>query len=54
VTKIAPVAGMFVFAILFFGVVSDAGLLAPLVNGVLRLVGRRRRASRWAHRCWRC
>lgn len=41
VTKIAPVAGMFVFAILFFGVVSDAGLLAPLVNGVLRLVGRR-------------
>jgi citrate-Mg2+:H+ or citrate-Ca2+:H+ symporter, CitMHS family len=41
VTKIAPVAGMFVFAILFFGVVSDAGLLAPLVGGVLRLVGRR-------------
>lgn len=41
VTKIAPVAGMFVFAILFFGVVSDAGLLAPLVSGVLRLVGRR-------------
>lgn len=41
VTKIAPVAGMFVFAILFFGVVSDAGLLAPLVRGVLRVVGRR-------------
>jgi CitMHS family citrate-Mg2+:H+ or citrate-Ca2+:H+ symporter len=41
VTKIAPVAGMFVFAILFFGVVSDAGLLAPLVKGVLRVVGRR-------------
>jgi len=41
VTKIAPVAGMFVFAILFFGVVSDAGLLAPLVSGVLKLVGRR-------------
>lgn len=41
VTKIAPVAGMFVFAILFFGVVSDAGLLAPLVGGVLRLVGRK-------------
>ncbi|MDE1914868.1 MAG: citrate:proton symporter [Sphingomonadales bacterium] len=41
ITKIAPVAGMFVFAILFFGVVSDAGLLAPLVGGVLRLVGRR-------------
>ncbi|HWU04222.1 MAG TPA: citrate:proton symporter [Novosphingobium sp.] len=41
ITKIAPVAGMFVFAILFFGVVSDAGLLAPLVRGVLKLVGRR-------------
>lgn len=41
VTKIAPVAGMFVFAILFFGVVSDAGLLAPLVGAVLRLVGRK-------------
>ncbi|NBC37798.1 citrate transporter [Novosphingobium sp. FSY-8] len=41
IAKIAPVAGMFVFAILFFGVVSDAGLLAPLVRGVLRLVGRR-------------
>jgi citrate-Mg2+:H+ or citrate-Ca2+:H+ symporter, CitMHS family len=41
ITKIAPVAGMFVFAILFFGVVTDAGLLAPLVRGVLRMVGRR-------------
>ncbi|MET3827146.1 MULTISPECIES: CitMHS family transporter [Sphingomonas] len=40
-TKIAPVAGMFVFAILFFGIMTDAGLLAPLVNGVLRLVGER-------------
>ena len=40
-TKIAPVAGMFVFAILFFGIMTDAGLLAPLVNGVLQLVGER-------------
>jgi CitMHS family citrate-Mg2+:H+ or citrate-Ca2+:H+ symporter len=40
-TKIAPVAGMFVFAILFFGIMTDVGLLAPLVNGVLRLVGER-------------
>jgi citrate-Mg2+:H+ or citrate-Ca2+:H+ symporter, CitMHS family len=38
-TKIAPVAGMFVFAILFFGVMTDAGLLLPLVGSVLRLVG---------------
>lgn len=41
ITKIAPVAGMFVFAILFFGVMTDAGLLAPLVSLVLRLVGER-------------
>lgn len=39
--KIAPVAGMFVFAILFFGVMTDAGLLAPIVGGVLRIVGER-------------
>ena len=39
--KIAPVAGMFVFAILFFGVMTDAGLLAPIVKGILRMVGER-------------
>ncbi|MBW8744482.1 MAG: citrate transporter [Sphingomonas sp.] len=41
IAKIAPVAGMFVFAILFFGVMTDAGLLAPIVKGVLRMVGER-------------
>jgi citrate-Mg2+:H+ or citrate-Ca2+:H+ symporter, CitMHS family len=35
----APVAAMFVFAILFFGVMTDAGLLDPIVAGVLRAVG---------------
>lgn len=40
-SKIAPVAAMFVFAILFFGIMTDAGLLAPLVALVLRLVGER-------------
>lgn len=39
IAKIAPVAGMFVFAILFFGIMTDVGLLAPLVSLVLRLVG---------------
>ncbi len=39
--KIAPVAGMFVFAILFFGIMTDAGVLAPLVGLTLRLVGRK-------------
>jgi CitMHS family citrate-Mg2+:H+ or citrate-Ca2+:H+ symporter len=41
IAKIAPVAGMFVFAILFFGVMTDAGLLAPIVRGILRMVGER-------------
>jgi CitMHS family citrate-Mg2+:H+ or citrate-Ca2+:H+ symporter len=41
ITKIAPVAGMFVFAILFFGVMTDAGLLAPIVARILALVGER-------------
>jgi len=40
ITKIAPVAGMFVFAILFFGLLGDAGVLQPLVSGVLRAVGK--------------
>jgi len=41
IVKIAPVAGMFVFAILFFGVMTDAGLLAPIVTRILQLVGER-------------
>src|SRR5438067_9755846 len=32
ITRIAPVAGMFVFAILFFGIMTDVGLLDPLVR----------------------
>lgn len=43
IAKIAPVAGMFVFAILFFGIMTDAGLLAPLVGLVLRIAGERPR-----------
>ena len=35
--QIAPVVGMFVFAILFFGIVTDAGLLDPIIGGVLRI-----------------
>lgn len=41
VVKIAPVAAMFVFAILFFGVMTDAGLLDPIVRRILKTVGRR-------------
>jgi citrate-Mg2+:H+ or citrate-Ca2+:H+ symporter, CitMHS family len=41
IQQIAPVAGMFVFAILYFGIMTDAGLLDPVVSGILRAVGDR-------------
>ena len=41
ITHIAPVAAMFVFAIIYFGVMTDAGLLDPIIDGILRAVGGR-------------
>jgi CitMHS family citrate-Mg2+:H+ or citrate-Ca2+:H+ symporter len=38
---ISGVIGMFVFAILFFGVMIDARMLEPLIAGLLRIVGNR-------------
>jgi CitMHS family citrate-Mg2+:H+ or citrate-Ca2+:H+ symporter len=35
----APMVATFVFAILYFGVMTDAGMLDPVVNGVLRTIG---------------
>ncbi|MFO7301019.1 MAG: citrate:proton symporter [Acidobacteriota bacterium] len=35
----APVAATFVFAILYFGVMNDAGMLDPAIDAVLRFVG---------------
>ena len=40
-SSIAPVVAMFVFAILFFGVMTDAGLFDRIVAGVRRVVGTR-------------
>jgi CitMHS family citrate-Mg2+:H+ or citrate-Ca2+:H+ symporter len=40
-SNIAPVVAMFVFAILFFGVMADAGLFDPIVARVRRSVGTR-------------
>ncbi len=37
---IAPVIAMFVFAILFFGILTDAGMMAPLIHAILRAVGK--------------
>jgi CitMHS family citrate-Mg2+:H+ or citrate-Ca2+:H+ symporter len=39
IQSVAAVAGMFVFAILYFGVMGDAGMLDPIINGILRAVG---------------
>ena len=41
IQQIAPVAAMFVFAILYFGIITDAGTLDPIINGILRAVGAR-------------
>lgn len=41
IQSIAPVAAMFIFAILYFGVMSDAGLLDPIIKRILRAVGQR-------------
>jgi len=38
IQTVAPVAGMFIFAILYFGVMTDAGLLDPIVGRILRAV----------------
>lgn len=39
IRSIAPTAGMFVFAIIFFGVVTDAGMMDPIIDRILGLVG---------------
>ena len=38
IRNIAPVAAMFIFAIIFFGVLTDAGMFDPIINGILHLV----------------
>lgn len=41
VRTIAPIVGMFVFAILFFSILNDAGTLDPIVSRILHVVGER-------------
>jgi citrate-Mg2+:H+ or citrate-Ca2+:H+ symporter, CitMHS family len=41
IQAISGVIGMFVFAILFFGIMTDAGMLAPLITRLLRAIGSR-------------
>src|SRR6478609_11308723 len=37
--SLAPVVGMFVFAILYFGTITDAGTLDPIIDRILKAVG---------------
>lgn len=41
IENLAPVIAMFLFAILFFGILSDAGMIAPLIRLLLRAIGKR-------------
>lgn len=41
IEAISGVIGMFVFAIFFFGIMTDAGLLKPFVVWLLRVIGRK-------------
>ncbi len=37
IRSVAPTAVMFIFAIIFFGVVFDAGMFDPIINGIIRI-----------------
>lgn len=39
IQSVSAVAGMFIFAILYFGIMTDAGMLDPIVDGILSTVG---------------
>jgi CitMHS family citrate-Mg2+:H+ or citrate-Ca2+:H+ symporter len=41
IKSLSPVVGMFVFAILYFGTITDAGTLDPIIDRILRAVGTR-------------
>jgi CitMHS family citrate-Mg2+:H+ or citrate-Ca2+:H+ symporter len=40
IKSIAPTGVMFIFAILFFGILTDAGTFKPIINTILRIVGK--------------
>src|SRR5512142_609310 len=39
IQTVAGVAGMFIFAILYFGIMTDAGMLDPIIDRILATVG---------------
>ena len=40
VKSIAPTGTMFIFAILFFGILTDAGTFQPIIDKILKVVGK--------------
>ncbi len=40
IKNIAPTGVMFIFAILFFGILTDAGTFDPIINKILKVVGK--------------
>ena len=47
---VAPTAALLAFAVVYFGVMHDAGLFDPLIRRVVRLVGRDPLQGRARHR----
>jgi len=39
IRSVVPVASLFAFAVLYFGVMNDAGLFDPIIRGLVGLVG---------------
>lgn len=39
ILSIAPIGVMFIFAILFFGILADAGTFRPIITGILKIAG---------------
>ena len=39
VQSVSAVAGMFIFAIVYFGIMTDAGMLEPIIDRILLIVG---------------
>lgn len=39
IQSVASVVGMFIFAILYFGIMTDAGMLDPIIDKILRAAG---------------
>lgn len=40
IKSIAPTGTMFIFAILFFGILTDAGTFQPIINKILKIIGK--------------